>query len=192
MKKHCSIGGCEKTAAKRGWCHMHYARWWRHGDASAPGPGGEHFSDPQKSFSARTEWVGDCLIWTGSRSSTGYGQIHVYGKDIAAHRYAWERVNGSIPDGMFVDHRCHNRACANVEHLRLATVSENGSNRAGADVRNRSTGIRNVYPSGSKFRVSLMRNGISFHFGSYSTEEEAAKAAARARLSLFGEFAGKG
>ena len=28
----CKIEGCEKTSRTRGWCAMHYTRWWRHGD----------------------------------------------------------------------------------------------------------------------------------------------------------------
>lgn len=31
----CKIDGCEKPVRKskdRGWCSMHYNRWWRHGD----------------------------------------------------------------------------------------------------------------------------------------------------------------
>lgn len=28
----CSVDGCLKTAAKRGWCPMHYQRWRQHGD----------------------------------------------------------------------------------------------------------------------------------------------------------------
>lgn len=31
----CSIPECEKPARRRGWCHMHYTRWWRHGDPLA-------------------------------------------------------------------------------------------------------------------------------------------------------------
>jgi hypothetical protein len=28
----CSVEGCERPAKTKGWCHMHYSRWRRHGD----------------------------------------------------------------------------------------------------------------------------------------------------------------
>ena len=31
----CSVDGCEKKGAGRGWCQMHYRRWRRHGDVHA-------------------------------------------------------------------------------------------------------------------------------------------------------------
>lgn len=30
----CSIDECSKPAFCRGWCRMHYARWWRHGSTN--------------------------------------------------------------------------------------------------------------------------------------------------------------
>jgi len=32
VTKPCSIDGCEKIAAARGWCKTHHTRWYRHGD----------------------------------------------------------------------------------------------------------------------------------------------------------------
>lgn len=32
MKNTCSIEGCHKPVDRRGWCQMHYSRWYRHGD----------------------------------------------------------------------------------------------------------------------------------------------------------------
>lgn len=35
MAKPCSIDGCERAAAARTWCHMHWGRWRRNGDPLA-------------------------------------------------------------------------------------------------------------------------------------------------------------
>lgn len=43
---------------------------------------------------------------------------------IMLHRLVWEEVNGSIPEGYEIHHKCHNRACCNVEHLELVKISE--------------------------------------------------------------------
>lgn len=148
--------------------------------------------NPEESFAARTERRGECIIWTGWKNREGYGYIAVGGKDMFAHRYAWERVNGPIPEGMKLDHRDHcNPACVNVEHLRLATNAENTANRSGALSRS-STGARNVIPRGDKFRVAIRKLGHCYYFGTYSTVEEAARAAEEGRRELFGEFAGRG
>lgn len=66
-----------------------------------------------------------CLLWT-SQKRLGYGRFRVPpGKWVTAHRIAWELVNGPIPEGMTVDHKCRNRACLNVEHLEVVTPQEN-------------------------------------------------------------------
>lgn len=33
----CSVADCQKSAAKRGWCFMHYGRWYRYGDVHRTG-----------------------------------------------------------------------------------------------------------------------------------------------------------
>lgn len=45
-----------------------------------------------------------------------------------AHRVEWEKVHGPIPDGLELDHECKNRACVNLDHLRLATRRQNVAN----------------------------------------------------------------
>ena len=121
-KKICSIDGCGKIHHARSWCWMHYDRWLKYGD-----PESVAFvvaKTPEESFALRTEWQGDCLIWTGTKNKGGYGLIYVNGKTQKAHRYAWERVNGLIPDGMFVIRKDHcNKLCVNVDHHRLATTT---------------------------------------------------------------------
>lgn len=40
------------------------------------------------------------------------------------HRYVWEYFKGSIPEGKEIHHKCHNRACCNLDHLELVDIVE--------------------------------------------------------------------
>ena len=189
-KNTCNIGGCDRTLYARGWCSKHYKRWRRHGDPRGGGPA--NYSTPEEAFAARTERRGRCLVWTGSKDSGGYGQLRVNGRVTKAHRYAWEEANGPIPDGMMIDHICHNRTCVNVEHLRLATRQQNNSNRAGVSGFRKHNLPRGVSPNGPNYMARVKRLGVSYYLGTYATPEEASAVAVRAREDLFGEFAGRG
>ena len=187
-KRTCTIDGCGSPALARGWCPKHYTRWQTHGDPRGGGPA--CYSTPEEAFAARTERRGECLIWTGAKNGGGYGRLRVNGRVTQAHRYAWECENGPIPDGMLIDHICHNRACVNADHLRLATRQQNNANRSGATVKS-STGVRGVYPYGSRFKVGIKSRGVLRWYGTFDSIEEASSVAARERARLFGEFAGR-
>jgi len=47
------------------------------------------------------------------------------GVRLLAHRAMWAHVNGPIPDGLFVLHKCDNPKCCNPNHLFLGTQSDN-------------------------------------------------------------------
>lgn len=185
----CSIDECKRTHLARGLCSMHYQRARSRGDLA--GSSQVKYASPAESFAARTERQGDCLIWTGTKNAAGYGSIWVMGRMVLTHRYSWERANGPIPEGMEIDHICHNRACASPGHLRAVSRSQNNSNRAGA-MPGSLSGARNVSPNRSKWEVQIGKNGTRHYFGTYDTIEEAAAVAEHARKELFGEFAGKG
>ena len=66
-----------------------------------------------------------CIEWTGCLSGGGYAQMKVGGRSTYVHRWAWERANGPIPEGLFLDHLCRNRLCSNPDHLEPVTFREN-------------------------------------------------------------------
>ena len=184
--KICTVDGCESKQHSHGMCGKHRLRLVRHSSTSIDTP---RYSDPEKSWAKRLTQAGDCLELLGAKSDKGYSYITVDKKRQLAHRYAWERANGPIPEGMVIDHVCHNRACVNAEHLRPVTNTENVRYRIGAN-RNSSTGVRNVHRNKWGFQVIVAPDGEAIHFGTYPTLDEAARVAERERNNLFGEFSG--
>ena len=130
----CSIPDCQSKHCAKGLCRNHYAAERRR---RAPK------IDWTERFFSRLTPNGTCLEWQGHRTIGGYGVVSVKGRRTMAHRHAWEIANGPIPDGAVLDHKCGNRACANVDHLRLSTVAQNQQYQTGLNVRNTS-GYRGV------------------------------------------------
>lgn len=70
-----------------------------------------------------------CMIWLRSVDEKGYGLVRNQKKLYRAHRLSYELVNGPIPDGMFICHRCDTPSCINPDHLFAGTALENAQDR---------------------------------------------------------------
>lgn len=68
----------------------------------------------------------ECWDWTACKERQGYGRFCIRkGVVVYAHRFAYEVKVGPIPDGLVIDHLCHNRACVNPAHLEPVEQGEN-------------------------------------------------------------------
>jgi hypothetical protein len=88
--------------------------------------------------------ISGCLNWTGA-NFRGYGRIGLgSSKVVAAHRVAYERKFGAIPDGNYVCHKCDNTRCVNPDHLFVGSQADN---------------IRDMVAKGRNF---TNKNGVNF------------------------------
>ena len=65
--------------------------------------------------------MSECILG-GRVGKNGYARLP--SGNLYAHRAAWEDAHGPIPPGMHLHHVCKNKACVNVEHLRVLTPQE--------------------------------------------------------------------
>lgn len=112
-------------------------------------------------FLTDTEQDKGCLIWTGMKDSSGYGEFAIGNKIIGSHKAAYEHVNGFLPSGVELDHYlCYRHDCVTAEHLVPVTHSQNMQNRKGAASHSQS-GVRGVMweERRKKFRVQVRVEG---------------------------------
>lgn len=96
-------------------------------------------------FWSRVRKTDACWLWTGGRSSGGYGAARsANGRQSCAHRVAYELSVGPIPEGLQVLHSCDNPSCVRPDHLFLGTQLDNMKDMA--DKGSKATGRRLNHP----------------------------------------------
>lgn len=186
VPKTCAIDDCRGVHEARGWCNKHYKRWQKYGD-----PMRHAFAQTPEEFEARfwgnVEKTPTCWNWTGSRTSAGYGQVlKATASRVYAHRYSYELSVGPIPEGMEIDHRCHNTLCVNPDHLRPATSKQNNENFRGAQ-RGNPSGVRGVIwrKEDRRWSVQVGHNRKNHYGGVFDSIQDAERAAVALRLKLY-------
>lgn len=174
--KVCSINGCSRPAERKDLCKMHDHRLRRHGDVHAilRVRCGNH-SLPEKTailIDKKTTRDGECWIWTGAKSSYGYGVFRYDGKLVFVHRASYELYRGPIPEDYCVCHTCDNRLCANPDHLFIGTNLDNIQDRDNKNRQARGENNGNVKITGdiakeilALYSAGLTRTEISKQLG---------------------------
>lgn len=114
-------------------------------------------TDEQRFFTKLTK-TDTCWLWN-TCTTDGYGYFFGDGRFQRAHRWAYKHFIGPIPEGLELDHVCHNpahcaggptcphRRCVNPLHLEVVTHRENtlrGNGVAGKYAR--ATHCKNGHP----------------------------------------------
>ena len=182
--KTCAVDECERPAKSRGWCIRHYTRHRRYGSPTA----GPQRRTVRERIEPRIVKGDGCWAWLGGHDNKGYSVLRVRSggseRTVLIHREVLSWTLGPLPPYMDVDHVCHNPACVNPDHLRLATRKQNIENYAGLR-RDNTSGYRGAYRKGGRWVASVGHNGGTVRVrGSFDTAEEAAEAARKLRLQL--------
>lgn len=99
-----------------------------------------------------------CWEWQAARTSAGYGHFTpTKGVRSYAHRFAWQEVNGPIPEGMHICHKCDNPRCCNPDHLFLGTHLDNIRDRQSKG-RTRTGTLRGEDHPSAKFTAEEIRS----------------------------------
>ena len=116
---------------RRGLCERHYQRFMSTGSTAPP-----VYIDDLARF--KIDPATGCHMWTGPKYRNGYGKTarKIHGTRLA-HKAFYLASGRTIPDGLDLDHKCHDpltctggwacphRACVNPEHMKPETRAVN-------------------------------------------------------------------
>jgi len=126
---------------------------------------------------------------SGTIKTNGYRVIIINYKNYRAHRLIWIFHNGDITTSSQVDHINQIKHDNRIENLRLATNSQNNSNRPKR--KDNKSGFKGVswHKLKKKWQAFITHNNKTIYLGCFTTPELAHDAYIAAAAKLQGEFA---
>lgn len=124
----------------------------------------------------------------GCIGNHGYRIIVHKKQHYKAHRLAWIYMFGSIPEGLYIDHKDMDKLNNKISNLRLCTKSENHLNRGKQT--NNVSGHKGVTwcNNTNKWKADARLKGEYHYLGIYEDIEDAIKARTDFCLAHHGEF----
>jgi hypothetical protein len=138
----------------------------------------------ERELLAKTDKSGNCWLWTAGKTSGGYGTKRFEKRNYVVHRLAYELWVGPIPDGLDLDHLCHQRDCLRPDHLRPVTRKQNMENMAGPAARSTS-GVRGLAWHSGKWKVQVRHHDVLHYGGRFTDIQEAEQVAIALRNRLY-------
>lgn len=114
----CLVDGCARKRVAKGLCGLHYMRQKRTGDVGTVKRRVD-LTDSER-FWQYVVKTATCWLWTGGQSH-GYGNFHLDGRQVGAHRFAYAEVHGPIGAALVLDHVCRNKLCVRPSHLQAVS-----------------------------------------------------------------------
>ena len=137
-----------------------------------------------KVSTARSVKKGDIA---GCINGKGYRIVQIDGKLYRVHRIIWEMFNGSIPDGIEIDHINNIKDYNRIDNLRLATHNKNQHNRKLNN--NNTSGVKgvNFHSQAGLWEGRVAKNKITYR-KRFPTKELAEQWVRNKREELHGEY----
>ena len=150
--KICKLKNCDTKIHAKNMCEKHYRRILINGTLETKrNPIIGTLEEKKELFLKKVEVKSknDCWLWNKYKDLDGYGSVQMNGKPYKAHRASYELFTGIIPEGLLINHKCHNPSCVNPDHLYAGTAKENSRDMVMAG--------RSYKGSGEKHNQSILK-----------------------------------